>query len=379
MTEKLRKGLRTWIEIDKKAIKNNYNQFRKLIPKDCKLCSVVKSNAYGHGIFDFSKEIVSLGVDFLAVDSVVEALALRGEKISTPILVLGYTLPEMILKAVQKNVSITISHFEGLNSLLKVFANKKIKIHIKVDSGMHRQGFFEEDIEKVIKFLKENKEIIEVEGLYTHFATAKNPDFPEGTKNQIISFKKWTKAFKENGFKTINHASATAGTIVYPEAHFDMVRIGIGMYGLWPSPEVKKAFVNKVDLKPALSWKTLVSEIKKIKAGERVGYDFTEEVKRPSVIAILPIGYWHGFPRVLSSIGQVLIRGKKVKVVGRVSMDMIVVDVTDVSDVSILDEAIIIGRSNKEEVTAEEIVDSFEGSYYEFITRINPLIKKFYI
>ncbi len=378
MDKKLRVGLRTWIEIDKKAIKNNYDQFRGLIPKACKLCAVVKSNAYGHGLVDFSKEVSKLGVDFLAVDSVVEARTLQEEEVKTPILVLGYTLPEMILVASQKNISLTISHFEGLKSLLKNLGDHKIKIHIKIDSGMHRQGFFEKDIKKVIDFLKKNSEKIEVEGLYTHFAAAKNPAFPERTKKQIVVFKKWVEAFKSAGLKPIIHASATSGSILFSEAHFDMVRVGIGMYGLWPSRETKEFAKRKLNLKPVLSWKTIVSEVKTLPAGEAIGYDFTEELKKSSTVAILPIGYWHGYPRDFSGIGEILIHGKKAKVLGRVSMDMIVVDVEDLL-VKVGDEAVIIGKSGKEYLSAEEIVSVVDGSYYEFITQINPLIKKIYI
>ncbi|NQV88661.1 MAG: alanine racemase [Parcubacteria group bacterium] len=381
MATKTPKGLRTWIEVDRKAIKNNYGQFRKLIPKSCKLCSVVKSNAYGHGLVDFSKEVVSLGADWLAVDSVVEATRLRDEGIQIPILVLGFTLPEMIQSAREKDISITVSSFESLNTLSKLSKTKeqKLKIHIKIDSGMYRQGFVEVDQKKVVEILKKNKDFLEVEGLCTHFASAKNPAFPADTNKQIVIFKKWRASFQKAGFKTITHASATSGAILFPEAHFDMVRIGIGMYGMWPSVEVREFAKRKVKLEPVLSWKTLISEIKKLPAGTRVGYDFTETLKRKSTVAICPIGYWHGYFRSLSSIGEVLVRGKRAKIIGRVSMDMITVDITDIPDAKVLDEVVLLGRSQKDCISTEDIAFISGTNHYEFVTRINPLIKKIYL
>ena len=380
MTQKTPEGLRTWIEVDRKAIKNNYGQFRKFISKSCKLCSVVKSNAYGHGLVDFSREVVSLGTDWLAVDSVVEATRLRDEGVQIPILVLGFTLPEMIHLAYEKNISITVSSFEFLDSLSKLLKTKKqkLKVHIKIDSGMYRQGFAEVEHKKVVEILKKSKDFLEVEGLYTHFASAKNPAFPIDTKKQIIIFKKWIKIFHRAGFKVIAHASATSGAILFPEAHFDMVRVGIGMYGMWPSVEVREFAKRKVKLDPVLSWKTLISEIKKLSAGTRVGYDFTETLKRKSTVAICPIGYWHGYFRSLSSVGEVLVRGKRAKIVGRISMDMITIDITDIPDAKVLDEVVLLGKSQRDFISTEDIAFISGTNHYEFVTRINPLIKKIY-
>lgn len=373
------KGYRTWIEIDTEAVINNLRIFRKLVGPKVKISAVVKSNAYGHGLVDFSKIIEdSKLADFLAVDSIVEGLKLRRNGIKLPILVLGYVLPEMIESAVENNISIGVSDMEFLREILKVNFSKPIKIHLKVDTGMYRLGFFENEIEKVLEVLKNNKDKIIVEGLFTHFAAAKNPNFPHYTKNQIEIFKKWKSALNKAGIEPICHAGATAGAIGYSEARFDMVRIGIGLYGLWPSEEVKKRFEKKLLLKPALEWKTVVATVKKIKKGEGVGYDLTEKVSRGSVLALCPIGYWHGFRRALSGKSEVLIHGKRAKVLGRVSMGMIVVDVTDISKVKTGDEVVLIGKQKKEEITAHEMGKLAGTINYEIITGINPLIKKFY-
>ncbi|MDD4803858.1 MAG: alanine racemase [Candidatus Pacebacteria bacterium] len=380
MDKKLRKGLRTWIEIDKKAIKHNYSVFRSLIPKNTKFLAVVKSNAYGHSLIDFSKEIVKNGVDFLGVDSIVEGLALRREEIKTPILVLGYTLPELFNDAVEKNISITVSSFDTISKIkkLKIPSSKKLKIHIKADTGMCRHGFLLKDLDKVIREIKNFKNV-EVEGLFTHFSIAKDPAFPNHTRKQIKEFNIWVDAFKKAGFNPICHASATSGAIVFPEAAFDMVRIGIGLYGVWPSKETEKAYEDKINLKPVLSWKTIIGEIKKVPKGSRVGYDGTEILEKDSMIAICPIGYWHGFLRDLSCKAKILVKGKKVKVLGRVCMDIIIIDISDVKGVKVGDEVVIIGKSRKEQISVDDISSIIAGSSYEFLTRINPLIKKFYL
>ncbi len=376
MKKELRKGLRTWIEIDKKAIAHNYRVFRNMIDKKCKLLAVVKSNAYGHNIKEFAKEQEKLGVDFLGVDSAVEAIALRRDGIKIPILVLGYTLPEMISETVNKKISITVSNFEALSAVIK--SKIKIKIHIKVDTGMSRHGFLDKDIEEVLKRLKNNKNIF-VEGLFTHFSMAKSPSSKDFTNSQIEKFKIWRDSFIKTGFSPICHASATSGTLLYQKAHFDMVRIGISLYGIWPSKEAELYMRNKVTLKPVLSWKTIIAETKKLPKGTKVGYDCSEILKKDSVIAICPIGYWHGYPRALSSIGNVLIKGEKAKILGKICMDIIMVDVTNIKNIKVGDEVILIGKSGLAEISADKISSILNGSSYELLTRINPLIKKIYI
>lgn len=377
-----RSGLRTWIEVDREALSHNYKVLRDTLSPGCKLMAVAKSNAYGHSLIDFSREIEKLGTDWIGVDSIIEAIALREAGIKVPIFVLGYTLPEMLARAAELDISLTVSTFETFGAIADTDFVKKLKVHIKVDTGMHRQGFQEKDMPAVldeIKKLATSGGKIEVEGLFTHFAAAKNPSFPQRTLAQISLFEKWMNAFKEAGLNPIRHACASGGTLIFPQAHFDMVRIGISLYGLYPSKEAELFMKDKIDLKPILSWRTLIGEVKDVSKGERVGYDFTEEFKRDSKIAICPIGYWHGYPRNLSSIGYVLVRGKRARVIGRVSMDMITIDVTDISHVEVGDEVTLIGRDGEETVSAEEIALAVENSPYEVITRLNPLIKRIYV
>jgi len=378
MHQSEKQNLRTWVEINKGAVKNNYSTFRKLINPGCFLMSIVKSNSYGHGLIDFSRIVEKLGVDWLGVDSVIEGESLRKAGIKTPILVLGYTLPSKIKSAIENNISLTISDFETLKSLKKTKGGK-LKIHLKIDTGMHRQGFFVSEIPEVIKVLKSCSTVV-LEGVFTHFSSAKNPAFPSVTNKQIEDFKKATDILEKAGFKNfIKHAAATAGMIIFPQSHFDMVRVGIGMYGIWPAKETYEAFKNKIKLESVLSWKTVVGPVKKLPKGSKVSYDLTEELSRDSKIAILPVGYWHGFPRALSSIGRVLIKGKEAKVLGRVTMDMVIVDVTSIKDIKMGDEVVLIGKSGRAEVSADTLAYLTDGSSYEIVTRLNPLMKRFVV
>jgi alanine racemase len=285
-------------------------------------------------------------------------------------------MPENFKAASEQRISITISSFDGLRALQKNV--HPLKIHLKIDTGMHRQGFYPNDVTRVVLVLKKMPHIA-VEGIFTHFANAKDPSFPHDTDKQAAEFKKATDVFEKAGFHFLKHASATAGTILFPRYHLDMVRIGIGLYGLWPAKEVEEAFGKKIKLHPALSWKTVVAETKIVPTGDGIGYNFTEIFKKNTKIAVCPVGYWHGFPRALSSVGYVLVGGKRARVLGRVSMDMITVDVSGIKNVKMGDEVVLIGKQGREEITADEFADYADTSCYEVVTRINPKIQRVFL
>ncbi len=381
--------LRTWIEIDRRALRHNTEQFLNIIPRDARFMAVVKSNAYGHGLVHVAKALCTMfggstskhtSKHWFGVDSIVEALVLRREGIKNPILVLGYTLPGRIPEAAVGDSTLTVSSFEALRMLAA--APKRPSFHIKIDTGMHRQGFLSGDIFKLLRMLKRFK--LSPQGVYTHFASAKDPENPNYTLAQLVCFRDVISTFERAGFHgLIRHAAASGGTLLFPESHFDMVRVGMGMYGYWPSSESKISFLTREfknkkfkSLKPVLTWKTIVSEVKEIPAGSYVGYDGTERVTKPTKIAVLPIGYWHGFDRGLSSIGEVLIREGRCRVLGRVSMDMTVVDATDIPHVRAGDEAVLIGRQRKGAIGADETAEKIMTTPYEFLTRLNPLIER---
>ena len=370
------------MEIDTAALKHNYSVFRSLISPAVRLMAVAKSNAYGHGLLEYVKIMETFGIDWFSVDSIAEALTLRTFGIIKPILVLGYTLPSRFGEAAAHNIHLTISAHENLRELLAISRNGPIpKIHLKIDTGMHRQGFMRSDIPSVLNLFKDNMPQLSasLDGVYTHFAAAKNPALLEETRQQMQIYEEVLDMFQNIGLGSIiRHAAATGGTLLFPDAHYDMVRIGIGLYGLWPSPETKVAWETKITLKPSLSWKTIISEVKALPKGSRIGYDFSETLLRDSKVAVCPIGYWHGYPRALSSIGKVLVNGVISKVLGKVSMDMITIDVTDVKNSAVGDIVTLLDTAVPE-ASADALEALSNTTSYEIITRLNPLMKRVYI
>jgi alanine racemase len=369
--------LRTWIELDRGALAHNIRLFRDLLPAGCQLMGVAKSNAYGHGLYDFVPAVETLGADWIGVDSIVEAATLRETGIKKPILVLGYTLPARMPEAARDGIRLTISSFESLAALGRSGVEGQVRVHIKIDTGLHRQGFLPEQVPELVSVLRRDRPRLEVEGLYTHFAAAKDPDDKAYTRSQIEAFRAAAASFRAAGYKPLLHACATAGAFLFPEAHFDMVRVGIGLVGLWPSLMMKPAEAQSPDLRPVLSWRTILSEVKPLPAGSKIGYDLTETLERDSVVGVCPIGYWHGFPRALSRVGEVLVRGRRARVLGNVTMDMITIDLTDVPGAAVEDTVTVIGRDGEAEIAAYEPAERAGQSYYEFLTRLNPLIQKY--
>lgn len=378
-------SLRTWIEIDKSAILYNITKFKSLVQHPTKIMAVVKSNAYGHNIHDFSKLVLAAGADCLGVDSITEAIPLRREGVTQDILVLGYTMPSNYSRARGAGVAITISSIEQLRALLdtdfsSVWQFEPVRIHLKVDTGMCRQGLiYDFEHAEVIDLIREgirNEKFI-LEGLYTHLASAKAPGVSGDTEQQLKEFRLWREIFRLHDIPIpVVHCAASAGTLLYPSAHFDMVRIGMGCYGYFPSSGIAKHFKHKMSLRPVLSWYSIVSETKCVPMGMKVGYDGTHVLKRNSMLAVIPVGYWHGIGRVFSNNGRVLINGHFARILGRVSMDMITVDITDIPDVSMGTKVTLIGKDGDSGTSAEELGKLSETTAYEILTRINPLIER---
>ncbi|MEK9186166.1 MAG: alanine racemase [Patescibacteria group bacterium] len=390
----MKPNLKVWVNISSKDASHNYKTVRSLLAPKTKLWAVVKSNAYGHGLLAFSKIANDLGVDGFCVDSVVEGTKLRQNGIKKPILVLGPTLPGLLVDAAKNKIAVTISAPEQLTAYLK--SKFKPEFHLKIDTGMHRQGFYPNDLKKIIRQIKNFPPQIlktahrrrdpvsggtrlkiqdSLTGVYTHFASAKDINYPTFTDLQFEEFQKAVRILEKSGFKNlIKHCAASGGALINKKYHLDAARIGIALYGLWPSRELEVQLGNKIKLKPVLSWHSIISETKSLKKGDYVGYDLTEKILKPTKIAVIPIGYWHGFDRKLSSVGEVLIKNKRARVLGRVSMDLIVVDVGNIQ-CRAGDRATLIGG----EITASELAQKTATTHYEIITRINPLTERIVI
>lgn len=365
---------RTWIEIDKDNLINNIRILKTSINKKSELMAVVKANAYGHGL----KEVVSIlknekSVNWFGVFDEADALIVR-KYTSKPILVLRSTPLNFWDKAVKNKIYITISTFSQLETLAN-WKGKKPQIHIKLDTGLGRQGFVLADQDKIISIIK-NLKNIKIGGLYTHFSGMESKEFDKYSKKQFDELKLWQKKLNVIGQKPKIHASATSGALRNIIGETDISRFGIGIYGLWPSDEIKYAQRNKFPLKPVLSWKVTISEVKKIPKGSFVAYDCTYKTDRNSKIALLPVGYWDGIPRALSSKGFAIVNGVRVPIIGRVMMNMCVLDVTNVVKVEEGDTATLIGKDKNVEITADEFARLSETINYEVVTRINPLIPR---
>ncbi len=371
----------SWIEISRKALIHNLKSFRKLVGKNVILAPAVKANAYGHGLIECGKILEENGADYLCVNALFEAEKLRRAGVKLPILILGYT-PLSDLDAVMKlkDVEIIVYNLDTLREIRKSkIENRKIGVHLKIETGNHRQGVRLEDIKEFAQIVKKSKNI-ELRGVSTHFANLEDRINHQYALYQLKKFKKAIHILEVEGLTPYyRHCANTAATILLPEAYFNFVRVGIGIYGLWPSDKTLKAAERSgidIELKPVMTWKTVVAQIKDVPKGSLVGYGCTYEMPHNGRIAVLPIGYYDGFVRLLSNRGHVLIRGKKCPVIGRVCMNMIMVDVTDVPDVKLEDEVVLIGGQKGNQITAEDVGNLSQTINYEVTTRINERITR---
>lgn len=368
--------MKTWVEIKTDNLAHNIREFDKILSKDVAIMAVVKSNAYGHGLVLAAKTFVSALKKrqvWLGVDSVYEGAELRAGGIKAPILVLGYTPLKDLNLAFKNNLRLTVYNKETIAALGEF--EKKIKLHIKLDTGTTRQGVGESEILDFVKFIKSFPKL-EVEGLSTHYANIEDTGDHAFAALQLKRFISVAQKLEKSGFKIpVKHTACSAAAILFPETHFNMARIGISLYGYWSSGEARVSAAKKgrkFVLKPALAWKTMVAQVRDVSAGTPVSYGLTEAVKRQSKVAVLPVGYFDGYDRGLSSVGEVSIKGKLCKVLGRVCMNMIMVDVTDCAGISPEDEATLLGGA----ILAEDMAKKINTINYEVISRINPLIRR---
>ncbi|MFI3324681.1 MAG: alanine racemase [Clostridia bacterium] len=370
---------RTWAEIDLNCVEHNFDE----IKNHCKtnICCVIKADAYGHGAVELAKEYEKLGASFFGVSNIDEALQLRKADIRLPILIFGYTPVTDAPVLADNNISQCVYSLEYANQLSEecVKQNVIVKIHIKVDTGMSRLGFYyqnpKEDFETIDEIRKASKLYgLFPEGIFTHFASSDLKD-NTFTLKQLCNFNLVLNSVKDINF-TLIHCANSGGTLDYENSRFDMVRAGIILYGLSPSDEVK----NKLDLKPALSLKSVVSHVKKVKVGTSISYGRTFIADKDMIIATIAIGYADGYTRILSEKGaEVLVGGKRCKVVGRICMDQLMIDLNGDNSVKIGDIVTLIGSDLNETITAEEIANLRNTINYEVICDIGARVPRVYI
>ena len=368
-------GIVTWAEIDLDAIAFNIRAFKRHVGEKVKLIAVVKANAYGHGAIPVAESALAAGAEMVAVHRMLEGVELRKAGIQAPILILGYTPPDGadLAAAWQLTPSLTTLEFAQALSARATALGLKIPVHIKVDSGMSRYGLMPEE---VIEFLQSIIGLpgISLEGLFTHFATADSAD-QSHTRQQLSVFNEIRTTTRQAGFEfPLVHAANSAAMLNLPEAHFDAVRPGIAMYGLEPSNEWAPPF----EIHPALTLKSLVSRVRLLPAGAGVSYGRTYLTSRPTLAALVPVGYGDGFHRILSNKGSVLIRGRRAPILGRVCMDQFVVDVSGIPEVQQDDEVVLVGQQGQARIRAEEVAILAGTLNYEVTTSLLPRVARLY-
>lgn len=372
---------RAWAEVDLDAVQSNMESIKRNIHKNTKIIAVIKTDGYGHGALQMAR---LFGDDDrvwgYAVATAEEAFFLREHGVQKPLLILGYTFPYSYEQIVLQEIRSTVFTYEGAKALsdTAVQAGKKCKIHIKIDTGMTRIGINPDDeglalIGKILALPN-----IEAEGIFTHFATADEADRTKAY-NQMKLFSGYTDRIRSELKIDIpmKHCSNSAGIVWMPEANMDAVRAGIILYGLWPSKAVKAS--GKIRLKPVLSLRSRIVYVKTVPAGQEISYGGTYTTERDTRVATICIGYGDGYPRSLSNIGHVLVRGRRAPILGRVCMDQFMIDVTDIgTGICVGDKVTLIGSDGGECITMEELGDSSGRFNYELACDIGKRIPRIY-
>ena len=369
--------LRCYAEISLEAIGHNIREVKKRLPEGVKLLGVVKANAYGHGAVPVASYLENQ-VDYFATATIEEAVELRENGISAPILILGYVSPSQYGDLVEYDITQTIDSYAQALALEKEAArqNRKAKAHLAVDTGMTRIGFqvTEHDADEAAKIA--DLPHIELEGMFTHFSCADQED-KTYCSMQMEKYDKMTALLAERGVTIpLRHICNSAGIMEFDDHRFEMVRSGIITYGIYPSEEVKK---ERLDLIPALSWESHVVHVTEVGPGIGVSYGATYVTEKPMTrIATVSAGYADGYPRALSNQGCVLIHGKKAPIIGRICMDQMMVDVTDIPDVQVEDVVTLVGTDGDETITIEEIANPAARFDYEMLCDISSRVTRVY-
>jgi alanine racemase len=370
------------IEISRPSLVHNIRLFRHIIGPRRKFMAVVKANAYGHGLREVAGIALANGVDWLGVNSVEEGAALRDAGARCPILVLGYVPVGALADAVAQDLRLTVYNRETITRLARVVrtAGKKAILHVKVETGTRRQGVEVKDVWPFIQTIRKHSGLV-LEGLSSHFANIEDTTKHDYPRRQLEAFKAACRTVLAHGVRVpVKHMSCTASTILFPETDFSMARVGIGLYGQWPSKETYLSCLQKkkepLDLRPVLSWKARIAQIKAVGPDSCVGYGCTYKTTRQTVLAVIPVGYFDGYDRGLSNAAHVLVRGRRAPVRGRVAMDFFMADVTDIPGARLEDEVTLIGADGKEQISANDLAGLAGTISYEILARINPLIPR---
>ncbi len=364
---------RAWIELSRENLAYNVEQLKNMLPPECKLMPAVKADAYGHGMVLIAGMLADLGVEDFCVASVDEGVILRRAGITGQILVLSYTYPGQFEKLLAYDLTQTVVDSQYAGELQRF--GKKIKVHVGIDTGMHRLGERCEDLEAVKRIWECDN--LQITGIFSHLCVA-DSDAKEDkayTLGQIQKFEAVLEALRERGIGRVDrHLQGSYGILNYPWLKYEHCRPGIALYGLLSTGEDKVK--SKVVLRPVMELKTRIQSVRKVYAGEGAGYGLDFRATKDSLIAALSIGYADGIPRELSGRGYVLIAGKKARIVGRICMDQMLVDVTGISDAGAGAEAVLIGRQGKEEIKGEQFAEWCGTITNELFSRLGSRLER---
>ncbi len=377
----------SFIEISESALANNISFIEELLGAKVKFSSVVKGNAYGHGIANIVPLAHKYGVDHFSVFSASEAVAVNRalpDKDIT-IMIMGDIDNDELEWAIENRVELYLFEFDRLEATIKTARKigKKAVVHIEVETGMNRTGFFPKNIPKVLETLKANTQHVEIRGLCTHLAGAESVANYKRIKDQIKVFKRVVQKYgNQDWFKPILHMASSAASVRYPSTKFNLARVGILQYGFFPAEENYVHYLTKTKttenpLERLISWKSKVMEVKKVKAGEFVGYGTSFFANKATKVAYVPVGYSFGYSRSLSNQGKVLIQGQRHDVIGTVNMSMMAVDVSDLDVVEKGDEVVLIGFQGDQEISVASFGDFSQQVNYELLTRLPSDIPRY--
>lgn len=370
---------RVTAEISLEAVEDNIESIAGLISPGTGILAVIKADGYGHGALQVAVRLEQMDCVFgYATATAEEAFKLRNDGIRKPILVLGYTFPDNYEEMIRLDIRPTVFKTETAMQLSEAaaLAGKTCRLHIKVDSGMSRIGVPCDEKGLATALDIASYERLEVEGIFTHFARADEPD-KSSARKQLERFNDFVNKCSDNGLRPrFRHCSNSAAIMEMPEANMDLVRAGIIMYGLWPSGE---ELPDSIKLKPVMSLKSSIVYIKTLEPGVEISYGGIYKTSRRTKVATVPVGYADGYPRSLSNKGYVLIRGAKARILGRVCMDQLMVDVTDIPDVSEYDEVVLLGDSGDLSITAEELGKLSGRFNYELVCAISDRVPRKYV
>jgi alanine racemase len=360
----------TWVEIDLRAFDRNVEAIGSRLPAGTKLIAMLKADGYGHGAVELARRCKPEQVAMIGVALLEEALELRSAGIVLPILVLGPLNEHQVRLALEHDVTLGVPGPEELEIVAAMARETDVAIHLKLDSGMGRMGVVESELPRAMELIRSAPRL-RVEALYTHLANAGNPGDPF-TSDQIARFDTLVETLREAGLSAPTHHVANSAATIRGIIPGDYARVGIALYGAEPLD------VHSPRLEPVLRWRTAIARLKELPPGHAIGYGTTFHTTRPSRIATLPVGYADGYRRGLSNWGEVLVRGKRAPVVGRVSMDLVTIDVTDIDDAAVGDEIVLLGRQGNDEIPAEEIAAKLDTISYEVFCGIGKRVPRVY-